>query len=57
MPFKSWLMPYIRSMPRPLAVAAIGAATAVSLPLDIALASRMTGRSWHKLIVADRNGK
>ncbi len=54
MPFKTWVLPYLRSMPRPLAVAAIGAATALSLPFDLALASRLPKQSWHKLIVATR---
>ncbi len=54
MPFKTWTMPYLNALPRPLAVAAIGAVTALSLPLDLLLASRMTKRSWHKIIVATR---
>ena len=54
MPFKTWVLPYLRSMPRPLAVATIGAATALSLPLDLALAAHMPRQSWHKLIVAVR---
>lgn len=54
MPFKTWVLPYLRSMPRPLAVATIAAATVLSLPLDLALASRMPRQSWHKLIVAVR---
>ncbi|MEQ8207826.1 MAG: class I SAM-dependent methyltransferase [Woeseia sp.] len=54
MPFKTWVLPYLRSMPRPLAVATIAVATALSLPLDLALASRMPKQSWHKLIVAVR---
>lgn len=54
MPFKTWTMPYLNALPRPLAIAAIGVATAFSLPLDLLLASRMTKRSWHKVIVATR---
>jgi SAM-dependent methyltransferase len=54
MPFKTWVLPYLRSMPRPAAVATIAAATALSLPLDLALASRLPKQSWHKLIVATR---
>lgn len=54
MPFKTWVLPYLRSMPRPLGVASIAAATACSLPLDLLLARHLPGPSWHKLIVARR---
>lgn len=54
MPFKTWVLPYLRSMPRLLGVAGIAAATACSLPLDLLLARHLPGPSWHKLIVATR---
>lgn len=56
MPLKTWILPYLRSLPRPLAVAAIGLVTAVSLPFDLMLARHLPNRSWHKLIVARREG-
>ncbi|NNC77759.1 MAG: class I SAM-dependent methyltransferase [Woeseiaceae bacterium] len=56
MPFKTWLLPHLRSMPRPLADIAANIAAAVSLPLDLLCARWMTKRSWHKVIVATRAG-
>lgn len=52
MPFKTWVLPWLRSVPRPLGIAAIGIATALSLPLDLLLARWLPRQSWHKLIVA-----
>lgn len=51
-PFKLWVIPRFRRWPRPLAVAALFLATAISLPFDLLLAKALTGRSWHKIIVA-----
>lgn len=57
MPFKTWLLPYLRSIPRPLAVAATAIVTAITLPLDLLFARRLVSHSWHKLIVATRVGE
>ncbi len=54
MPFKTWLLPYYRGLPRLLRLAALALATGVSLPLDLALAPLVAGMSWHKVIVARR---
>ncbi|MDX1516217.1 MAG: hypothetical protein R3288_05225, partial [Woeseiaceae bacterium] len=54
MPFRTWVLPYLRSLPGPVAFGAAAAATAVSLPLDLLFADRLAGRSWHKVIVATR---
>lgn len=56
MPFKTWLLPYLRAMPRPMAVSLTALVTALSLPLDLLLARWLTPQSWHKLIVATRTG-
>lgn len=56
MPFKTWVLPSLRAMPRPAAVAAMALVTATSLPLDLVLARWLPGQSWHKLIVATRTG-
>lgn len=56
MPFKTWLLPDLRSMPRFLGTAALALATAVSLPLDLLLSRRLVNLSWHKIIVATRPG-
>ncbi len=52
-PLKTWVLPYLRSLPRPLASATINALTAISLPLDLMLAPRLSRQSWHKVIVAE----
>lgn len=54
MPFKTWVLPHLRSLPRPVAIALTALVTALSLPLDLLLARWLTSRSWHKLIVATR---
>ena len=54
MPLKTWLLPYYRRMPQLIGLGALALTTAVSLPLDLALAPLATGRSWHKVIVARR---
>jgi SAM-dependent methyltransferase len=50
-PLKTWLMPHYRSLPRPVALAALGLATLVSLPIDLALAQVAARWSWHNVIV------
>jgi len=51
-PFKLWVVPRFRSWPRPLALAALALATVISLPVDLLLARMLTGRAWHKVVVA-----
>jgi 2-polyprenyl-3-methyl-5-hydroxy-6-metoxy-1,4-benzoquinol methylase len=52
MPFKTWLLPHYRRLPRPLANVALAFATALALPLDWALGRWLARRSWHKVVVA-----
>jgi 2-polyprenyl-3-methyl-5-hydroxy-6-metoxy-1,4-benzoquinol methylase len=55
-PLKIWLLPHYRSLPRPLALAALALATLISLPIDLALA-QLAGRwSWHNVIVGEPGG-
>lgn len=54
MPFKTWLLPYLRAMPRPVGISMTALVTALSLPLDLLLARWLTTQSWHKLIIATR---
>jgi ubiquinone/menaquinone biosynthesis C-methylase UbiE len=54
MPFKTWLLPYYRRMPRILATAALALVTAASFPLDLLLARGWPDQSWHKVLVAER---
>ena len=50
-PFKMWLLPHLPRLPRPLRVAALAVATALSAPLDALLGRRLTERSWHAVFV------
>lgn len=51
-PFKTWLLPYYRRVPRPLGNLGLALATAMALPLDWALGRWLGASSWHKVIVA-----
>lgn len=55
-PLKTWLLPYYRQLPRPLALAALATSTMVSLPLDLTLGRGMPWRSWHKVFVVRHTG-
>ena len=52
-PFKLWLLPYLRRMPRLVGIAATAAVSAASLPVDALLAPRLPERSWHALFVLE----
>jgi 2-polyprenyl-3-methyl-5-hydroxy-6-metoxy-1,4-benzoquinol methylase len=54
-PLKLMVVPRFRRWPAPLAHAALHAATALSLPLDLLGARLLTRYSWHKIIVASRS--
>ena len=53
-PFKTWLLPHLRSLPRPLAMAALAGGTALSLPIDLLLGRHAVERSWHAVFVLER---
>ncbi|HWG77236.1 MAG TPA: class I SAM-dependent methyltransferase [Steroidobacteraceae bacterium] len=55
-PFKLWLLPYLRRLPRALGVTATAAVSAASLPVDALLAHRLPQRSWHALFVLAHRG-
>ena len=52
-PFKTWLLPLLRRMPRGLSVAALALATALSLPVDVLLGRWAVARSWHAVFVLE----
>jgi ubiquinone/menaquinone biosynthesis C-methylase UbiE len=62
-PFKTWLLPHVRKLPRPLSLASIGLVTALSAPIDMLFGRRAVERSWHAVFVLqhasgdDRNGE
>jgi SAM-dependent methyltransferase len=53
-PFKLWLLPYLRRLPRPIGALATALVSAVSLPVDVLLARRAPARSWHAVFVLTR---
>lgn len=57
-PFKTWLLPHLPRLPRPLRVPALAVATALSAPLDALCGRLLTERSWHAVFVLqhDRGG-
>jgi 2-polyprenyl-3-methyl-5-hydroxy-6-metoxy-1,4-benzoquinol methylase len=56
MPFKTWLLPHYRRLPRAVGNLALGLTTAVTLPIDWALGPWLTRWSWHQVIVAQPAG-
>jgi 2-polyprenyl-3-methyl-5-hydroxy-6-metoxy-1,4-benzoquinol methylase len=55
-PFRTWLLPHLRRLPRVLHWTASSAVSALSLPVDALLAQRAVGRSWHALFVLEHAG-
>jgi 2-polyprenyl-3-methyl-5-hydroxy-6-metoxy-1,4-benzoquinol methylase len=56
-PFKTWLLPHYRRLPRPVAIAALAAVTGLSLPIDVIAGRASADASWHKVFVASRIGE
>lgn len=50
-PFKTWLLPHLPRLPRPLRLVALALATALSAPLDALCGRLLTERSWHAVFV------
>jgi SAM-dependent methyltransferase len=55
-PFKTWLLPYLRGLPRPLAVSATALVTLMSAPIDMIFGRRAVKHSWHAVFVLQRAG-
>jgi 2-polyprenyl-3-methyl-5-hydroxy-6-metoxy-1,4-benzoquinol methylase len=55
-PWKQRVLPRYRTLPRFAAVAALFAATALSLPYDAIFGRRRTADSWHKVFVLEHDG-
>jgi SAM-dependent methyltransferase len=54
-PFKTWLLPHVRRLPRPVSVATLACATALSVPIDAVFGRRAVERSWHAVFVLERD--
>jgi len=52
-PFKTWLLPRLRRLPRSLGIAALALATALSLPVDLLFGRIAVRRSWHAVFVLE----
>jgi SAM-dependent methyltransferase len=53
-PFKTWLFPHLRKLPRPLSVTALAMSTALSVPIDALFGRIAVERSWHAVFVLER---
>lgn len=55
-PFKTWLLPHVRRLPRTLSLLSIALVTALSAPIDLLLGRRAVARSWHAVFVLQHAG-
>jgi SAM-dependent methyltransferase len=53
-PFKTWLLPHLRKLPRPVSLAALALATGLSAPIDAVFGRLAVERSWHAVFVLAR---
>jgi 2-polyprenyl-3-methyl-5-hydroxy-6-metoxy-1,4-benzoquinol methylase len=53
-PFKTWLLPHLRELPRSLSIVLLALATALSAPLDLVFGRRAVASSWHAVFVLQR---
>jgi SAM-dependent methyltransferase len=53
-PFRTWFLPWFRSMPRPVAAAAMFMATVAGAPIDVLAPPQTRAGSWHKVFVLTR---
>lgn len=54
-PFKTWLLPHLRRLPRPLALSALAIVTLLSAPIDLIAGRRAVQRSWHAVFILERS--
>ncbi len=52
-PFRTWLLPYVRKLPRALTPGLLAVATGLSLPVNALLGRRAARRSWHAVFVLE----
>lgn len=55
-PFRTWVLPYYRSAPRPIAAAVMFGATMMSAPVDLLAPPALRRRAWHKVFVLEHAG-
>jgi 2-polyprenyl-3-methyl-5-hydroxy-6-metoxy-1,4-benzoquinol methylase len=52
-PFKTWLLPHVRRLPRGLATVVLATTCALSLPIDALFGRRALEYSWHTVFVLE----
>ena len=55
-PFKTWLLPHLRRLPRALGLSALALVTLASAPIDMIVGRRALKQSWHAVFVLERAG-
>jgi SAM-dependent methyltransferase len=55
-PFRTRLLPHLRTLPKPVSMALIALATALSLPVNGLLGRRCVASSWHAVFVLRKEG-
>lgn len=55
-PFKTWLLPHLRRLPRSVALSALASVTLLSAPIDMIFGRRALKQSWHAVFVLQRTG-
>jgi len=53
-PFKTWLLPHLRRLPRPIALSGLALVTLASAPIDMLFGRRALKQSWHAVFVLER---
>jgi hypothetical protein len=52
-PFRTWLLPHLPRLPRPLSVAALAVVTGLSVPIDVLFGRKAARHSWHAVFVLE----
>jgi 2-polyprenyl-3-methyl-5-hydroxy-6-metoxy-1,4-benzoquinol methylase len=55
-PFKTWLLPHLRRLPRSIALSGLALVTLFSAPIDMMFGRRALKQSWHAVFVLQRAG-
>lgn len=53
-PFKTWLLPHLRRLPRAVGLSALAMVTMASAPIDVMFGRRALKQSWHAVFVLQR---
>jgi SAM-dependent methyltransferase len=53
-PFKTWLLPHLRRLPRSVGLSALALVTLASAPIDMIFGRRALKQSWHAVFVLER---